>query len=191
VPDEPHTRAEVRVLFTCTANRVRSPFAEAAARVRLHQLGAPAEVRSAGLMDEGRPAVSEMVEVGRTYGYDLSAHRSASVIAEDLRQADVVVPMTGWHVVQLVEVLADARPKILTLAEWAAATAAGRGVGTWSPVEVRAWAADVVGARRVDSLLSGVFDIDDPIGGPRRAYRRAAQQIDEALSSCLEVLAAR
>lgn len=189
--DEPHTREEVRVLFTCTANRVRSPFAEAAARVRLHRLGAPAEVRSAGLMEEGRAAVAEMVEVGRTYGYDLSTHRSASVIAEDLDQADLVVPMTGWHVVQLVEVLPDARPKVLTLSEWAAATADGKGIGTWSPVEVRAWAATVVGARRVDSLLSGAFDIDDPIGGPRRAYRRAGQQIDDALGACLDVLSAR
>lgn len=182
IPPEPRP---VRVLFTCTANRVRSPFAEYAARARLEQLGRSAEVRSAGLLEEGRPPIDEMVDAARRFGVDISPHRSASVIAEDLEQADLVVPMTGWHVVELCEVLASARPRILTLKEWAAATEGGRGIPEWTPQSVRDWAAGSVSARRVDGLLGGAFDIADPIGGPRRGYRRAAELIDSALATCL------
>jgi protein-tyrosine phosphatase len=183
--EDPAQRREVRLLFTCTANRVRSPFAEHDARRRLQQRGLPAEVRSAGLMEAGRAAVQDMVEVAREHGLDLSPHRSETVIAEDLEQADLIVPMTGWHVVQLVEVLPAAQPRIVTLSEWAALTTAGRGLGRWTPVEVRSWAAASVATRQVGALLSGEHDIEDPIGGPRRGYRRAAQEIDEALVTCL------
>jgi protein-tyrosine-phosphatase len=178
----------VRVLFTCTANRVRSPFAEYAARARLEQLGLSAVVRSAGLLEGGRPAIDEMAAAARRFGYDLSAHRSASVIAEDLDQADIVVPMTGWHVVELCEVLPAARAKILTLREWAAATERDLGILEWNPSSVRDGAARIVSARRVDDLLGGTFDIADPIGGPRRGYRRAAQLIDTTLATCFAPL---
>lgn len=183
--EDPAHRREVRLLFTCTANRVRSPFAEYDARARLRQRGLPSEVRSAGLMEAGRAAVQDMAEVAREHGLDLSPHRSETVIAEDLAQADLVVPMTGWHVVQLTEVLPAAQPKIVTLREWAALTTAGHGIGRWTPVEVRNWAAASVAARQVGALLSGEHDIEDPIGGPRRGYRRAAQEIDQALATCL------
>jgi protein-tyrosine phosphatase len=178
----------VRVLFTCTANRVRSPFAEYAARARLAQLGLRAEVRSAGLLDDGLPPIDEMVDAARRHGYDITAHRSVAVICEDLEQADLVVPMTGRHVVELVDRCPDSRPKILTLMEWAAASEQGRGVVEWRPAAVREWAAAEVANRQVDRLLAGDFDIADPIGGPRRHYRRAAELIDDALALCCSSL---
>lgn len=181
----------VRLLFTCTANRVRSPFAEHAARARLAQLGLPVEVRSAGLLDDDLPPIDEMVDAARRHGYDISAHRSVSVICEDLEQADLVVPMTGRHVVELVDRCPDARPKILTLREWAAASEQGRGLVEWRPEAVRDWAATEVANRRVDRLLVGDFDISDPIGGPRRHYRRAAELIDDALAVCCSSLSSR
>lgn len=178
----------VRLLFTCTANRVRSPFAEYAARARLAQLGLPAEIRSAGLLDDDLPPIDEMVDAARRRGYDLTPHRSVSVICDDLEQADLVVPMTGRHVIELVERCPHARAKVLTLREWAAATEQGRGLVEWRPDAVRDWAAGEVASRQVDRLLAGDFDISDPIGGPRRHYRRAAELIDDALAVCCSSL---
>lgn len=183
-------RREVRILFTCTANRVRSPFAEAAARARLAALDLPAEVRSAGLLEAGRPPIEEMVDAARRVGVDIAEHRSETVIAEDLRQADLVVTMTGEHVVALVGIEPAARPRILTLREWAGAAERGAGLTEWSPGAVRNWADRIVAARGIDEVLSGRHDIADPMGGPRRGYRRAVEIIDEALAVCLAPVAA-
>jgi protein-tyrosine phosphatase len=173
----------VRLLFTCTANRVRSPLAAAISRRHLALLGVPAEVYSAGLLEEGLPAVEDMVEVARRFDVDLSPHRSARVNPERLEWADLVVTMTGQHVLDLIGVSPAIRDRTMTLREWAATTGRGRPITLWTPQEVRTWAAEATG-RPIDALLSGDLDVADPIGRPRRFYRRAAEQIDQLLAVC-------
>jgi protein-tyrosine-phosphatase len=83
----------VRVLFVCTGNICRSPFAEAVAR------GEGLDVESAGLgAYAGAGPTDDAIAVARELGYDLSSHRARPVTAEMLERADVVVGMTAAHV---------------------------------------------------------------------------------------------
>jgi protein-tyrosine-phosphatase len=86
----------VKILFVCTGNTCRSPFAEAVAR----REGADAE--SAGLAaypGDGPPV--DAVEVARELGLDLSSHRAQPLTTEQLDRAEVVVGMTAAHVGEL------------------------------------------------------------------------------------------
>jgi protein-tyrosine-phosphatase len=83
----------MRVLFVCTGNICRSPFAEAVARDE------GLEVESAGLQAfPGGGPTNDAIAVAREFGYDLSSHRARPVTAEMLDRADVVVGMTAAHV---------------------------------------------------------------------------------------------
>jgi protein-tyrosine-phosphatase len=82
----------MRVLFVCTGNTCRSPFAAAVAR----REGLEAE--SAGLSAfEGSTPPEDAVAVAAEYGVDLGAHRAQRLTPALLDEADVVVAMTGDH----------------------------------------------------------------------------------------------
>ena len=84
----------MRVLFVCTGNICRSPFAEAVARS-----AGRVEVESAGLAAyEGAAPTDDAIAVARELGYDLSPHRARPLTEEMLERADVVVGMTAEHV---------------------------------------------------------------------------------------------
>jgi protein-tyrosine-phosphatase len=83
----------MRVLFVCTGNICRSPFAEAVAR------RAGLDVESAGLSAyEGAGPTDDALAVARELGYDLSSHRARPLTKEMLERADLVVGMTAAHV---------------------------------------------------------------------------------------------
>jgi protein-tyrosine phosphatase len=83
----------MRILFVCTGNICRSPFAEAVAR------SAGLEAESAGLdAYDGAGPTDDAVAVARELGYDLSSHRARHLTHELLEGADVVVGMTAAHV---------------------------------------------------------------------------------------------
>jgi protein-tyrosine phosphatase len=83
----------MRVLFVCTGNICRSPFAEAVARA------AGLDVESAGLEAyAGAGPTDDATAVARELGYDLSAHQARPLTDEMLERADVVVGMTAAHV---------------------------------------------------------------------------------------------
>lgn len=167
--------ARVRIVFVCTANRVRSPYAQAAAQRVITERGLPVDVESAGFLDEDLPAFDEMTEIARERGLDLSAHRSQQVTARLLASADLVVAMTGQHVLDLVALYPNGAARVLTLRELAAACR--ENPPRWESTAVREWVA-VATARYVTALLGGDFDVDDPAGRPWRAYFRVADQID-------------
>jgi protein-tyrosine phosphatase len=82
----------MRVLFVCSGNICRSPFAEAVAR----SMGF--EVESAGVAAiEGNEPTEDAVAVARELGYDLTSHRARALTEEMLGRADVVVGMTARH----------------------------------------------------------------------------------------------
>jgi protein-tyrosine-phosphatase len=84
----------MRILFVCTGNTCRSPFAEAVARCE-----GQADVESAGLSAYGGDQPPEdAIIVARELGYDLSAHRARPLTEEMLERSDVVVGMTAAHV---------------------------------------------------------------------------------------------
>jgi protein-tyrosine phosphatase len=83
----------MRVLFVCTGNICRSPFAEAVARSE----GLDAE--SAGLEAyAGAGPTDDAIAVARELGYDLSSHHASPLTGAMLERADVVVGMTAAHV---------------------------------------------------------------------------------------------
>jgi protein-tyrosine phosphatase len=87
----------VSVLFVCTGNTCRSPFAEAVARREGHR-----DVTSAGLgAYTGDQPPEDAIVVARELGYDLSSHRARRLTDEMLERADVVVGMTAAHVAAL------------------------------------------------------------------------------------------
>lgn len=174
----------VRLLFTCTANRVRSPLAAAVARARIDAAGLPVVVTSAGQLEAGLPAVDDMVDVARRMGVDLSEHRSTQLSPALVESVDLVVTMAGEHVVDLVALAPEVRSRTVTLKEWAAATESGRPLTDWSAEGVATWAA-LTTQRPLEVLLSGELDVDDPIGRSRRHYRRAAAEIQALLEVCL------
>lgn len=171
-----------RLLFVCTANRVRSPFAEAVARRRLDP--AAVQVGSAGFLEGGVRAVSEMTSAASRLGYDLSAHRSRTVDAALLTDSDLVVAMTGAHVVDLVALAPDVADRTLTLRELAAAAADDPLPPVADATALRAWAARATN-RSLHDLLQEHLDVVDPHGGPRRGYRRAAADIEQLLLDAL------
>jgi protein arginine phosphatase len=85
----------MRVLFVCTGNTCRSPFAEAVAR---REARAGLEVASAGIATSGSGATDAAIEAAREFGVDLTPHRTRSLTNELIERADVVMGMTREHV---------------------------------------------------------------------------------------------
>ena len=104
-------QAACLIVFVCTGNTCRSPLAEALCKARLaERLGCTAadlpergfHVLSAGLSAaSGGPAADEAVEAARSYGADLTPHRSRPLSPELAAQADYLVAMTRGHLVAL------------------------------------------------------------------------------------------
>jgi len=174
----------VRVLFVCTANQIRSPFAAAVAQRWATEHGMPITVGSAGSMEPDQPADEEMTGVARALGLDLSTHRSRRISPRILHRTDLIVTMTGRHVLEVVETYPPTRDRTLTLPEWANAVGTLGPIPEWTPESVRAWAAAATD-RPFDRLVSGDFDISDPVGRPRRQYRRVAERIRDLVTAGL------
>jgi protein-tyrosine phosphatase len=101
------------IVFVCTGNTCRSPMAEALCKKRLADRlqctpdelpGRGYVVMSAGLAAfPGDVAADPALEVARSYGMDLSAHRSRRLYPEVALQADALICMTQGHLTALVD----------------------------------------------------------------------------------------
>ncbi len=90
-------RPKYSVLFICTANRCRSPMAEAILKRLVAQLGQAEDwhIQSAGTWTEPNlPVTSCSKEVMAQRGIDLGAHRSRPLTVELLHDAAVILVMT-------------------------------------------------------------------------------------------------
>lgn len=85
------------VVFVCFGNICRSPYAEVRLRAELEEAGGAdgIRVRSIGFLPPGRPSPEVALDAARRRGLDLSEHRSRSISASELREADLVIVMTG------------------------------------------------------------------------------------------------
>ena len=84
------------VLFVCTANRFRSPLAEAAFKQCLNDDGCLEDwdVWSAGTWTEsGLPPATGALKAARRLGLDIERHRSQSITSDLLLRSDLVIVM--------------------------------------------------------------------------------------------------
>lgn len=122
--DEPTIRRMLQwtMLLVCSGNTCRSPMAEVIARKELadakglsvDQLdNAGIRVLSAGTTAaSGMPATEQAMQVMSQMGLDLSGHRSRSLSAEMIRDADVVYCMTESHRQDVLSLVPDAKHKV-------------------------------------------------------------------------------
>ncbi len=172
----------------CTGNICRSPAAEAMLRHRLHALGVEARIRSAGLLDDGRPAHTSSVDTLAVRGLDITAHRSRRLTAEIVRfgrpdpghgpgarpgggGAGARGLPEGLHAQGAGPPGRGRRPRGAdeSLADWLARAHAGR------------TSADLLGDSDAD-------DVADPIGLPRSAYQRMVEDLDDQLDRLVALI---
>lgn len=89
-----------KILFVCTGNQYRSPIAAEAFRSQLAQDGRDTEwlVTSAGTWTTpGQPPLPDAIEIARSHGLLIDKHRTQSLTADMLKEADIVVVMEEGH----------------------------------------------------------------------------------------------
>ena len=171
----------IRVLIVCTGNVCRSPMAAAFLRRRLDDLHIAVDVRSAGLLDEGRPAIAEAIAVASDYGVDLSGHASQRTTPELLAESDLVLGMALEHVREAVALLPDVWPRTFTLKELISRATR---VGSRAPNQpIGDWLRQASGDRDTTDLLRahGEQDVADPTGGPPAGFHALAEELDSSL----------
>jgi len=139
----------------------------------------PSRVRSAGLLETGNPASASGVEILAGRGLDMGAHRSTTVSANILRDADLVIGMARQHVREAVVLDRQVWPRAFTLKEL---VRRGTAIGPRKEGEtLEAWLARAHMGRTTAALMGASPDDDvaDPIGQPRAAYERMVQELDE------------
>ncbi len=124
--DAVRRQAACLLIFVCTGNTCRSPLAEGLFKARLAgRLGCTTadlpergfHVLSAGIAAmTGGPAADEAVEVARSYGADLTGHRSRPLSPDLAAQADYLIAMTRGHLLALADHYRGlaARPRLLS-----------------------------------------------------------------------------
>ncbi len=149
------------VLFVCTANQIRSPFAAALFRDKLAERGMDLRawrVESAGTWTEpGFPAMPAAVDMARRWGLDLSQHRSRMVSWGLLRRFDLVLVMEQGQKEALQVEFPQIAERVALLSE----------------------------------MCGPPFDIRDPIGRSRRTLEDAYTLIDDLLTRGLDAIIRR
>ena len=184
-PGAPIDDGVFRLMFVCTANRCRSPMAQALATELLAQRGVDAEVVSCGIMEGGSAASPGAVRAMARRGLDLSRHLSHQMDSHTVEAATLIVTMERRHLASVAELSMPAVERAFTLPELGDLATV---VGPRRPeVSVPSWIAQANAMRLPASVLtmSSDSDIDDPLGGPNRAYRRTAEQLEELLELSL------
>jgi protein-tyrosine phosphatase len=160
-------------------------MAEVLLRRRLAKAGIDAQVSSAGVSAvDGVAATAH----ARTVVGELDEHRSRSLTAQAVVDADLVLAMAREHVRRAVVLVPEALERTFTLREL---VRRGQAIGPRMPGEpLAAWLLRV-GAGRVPAALLGddpEDDVADPIGGPIEEYRRTADELDRLLGRLVELL---
>jgi len=196
--DEPRT---FRLLYVCTGNICRSPFAEILTReILLDRLGGPAaaafHISSAGVHAVAGASIHpDTREELRPWGLDRSM--SGRFVAQQLRpvmveQSDLVLGMDRRHRAAVVEYAPAALATAFSLREFArlAASVDPAGLPAYPVARARALVEHALGRRGMVPPASPDEDqVPDPMGGPPRGHRVAAVLIQEAVESIVDIIA--
>lgn len=147
---------------------------------RSRRLGLDAEATSVGLWRDGEPATPEGIAVMAAHGIDTTHHRSRILSTEHLGGADLVIGLAREHLREAVVLDNDTMPRAFTLKELVRRAEADGGARRSDQNEsVADWARRLSSSRTTQDLLGAHSDddVDDPIGKPRKAYERTADEI--------------
>ncbi len=102
----------MRIVFVCTGNICRSPYAEYLAR----ELSGSTDIEfaSAGIIARaGNPPSSDGVAVASELGIDLTPHGASPLTSEVVGMADIIYGMEDEHVEAVLELNPQARVELL------------------------------------------------------------------------------
>ncbi len=103
----------MKILFVCTGNICRSPYAEFLTRKLVY--GSGWESASAGtLARPGNPAFAHGVAVAADMGIDMSSHLATPLSPAVVAQADVIYGMEDEHVEAVIAIDPDANVELLS-----------------------------------------------------------------------------
>jgi protein-tyrosine-phosphatase len=174
-----------QVVFVCTANRARSPFA--AALMRRHLAFQPAGVQSFGTMEPGgAPALADAVRAANRFAIDLSGHRARPLPPLGLDAGAVVIGFEPFHVAAAVVVGGAERSRSFLLTELAGALEASGISSNASHPSIDALIARVDGHRRAREGFPR--SIADPVGASERRFLEIFEEIDRLVAVVAESL---
>jgi len=160
------------LVYVCTANRGRSPVAEA-----LTRSAAPAHVavRSRGVHAEpGLPPLREVVAAAAARGIDIAAHRSQPLEQASLLEADLVVGFERVHAAAAVVDGAAPRGRVFTLPELVRLLEQLGG----SPRNATPAALIAAAAGRRAPAPAGTTAVLDPVGRSQAEVDRIVAEVD-------------
>ena len=171
-----------RVVFVCTGNRCRSPYA-ARLLTRLTE-GLPVIVTSVGTLDSpGQPSPAELISIAAGGGLDLSTHEAVPMQLNSLAGTDLVIGFSFDHISNAV-VNGGASRKVTFLLPELTRLLEERP----QPVEhddVVSYARALIAAadeRRGDDPTMSDAEVADPFGGRRKAYEAMVEEVDRHVS---------
>jgi protein-tyrosine phosphatase len=179
-----------RIVVVCTANMIRSPFV---AGLLSSRLAATTDdllrVESAGTAARpGDEAAPEIVDLGRTYGLDLSAHRTRRLDDGVLATGDTVLCAERAHRRVVLDLRPDLLSSVFTVREFARLVDDGAvraAASDWAGLVGAASRARLAGRMTMDEA----DDIVDPVGRPQQVWTEFERQATQAVSTILGVMA--
>lgn len=176
----------MHVAFICSANRARSPFAAALLRRHLDLL--PVTVESYGTLEQrGAPALSQAIDVARSFGIDLTHHRARTLAPGQLAESDLVVGFEPFHVASAVSTGGVPRSRAFLLRELARVLGdTALRDGPPDRFRLAAW------IEQADELRSSgqwsAPSIADPVGASDRRFLEIYRVIDHGVATIAERL---
>jgi protein-tyrosine phosphatase len=167
----------LRVLFVCTGNRCRSPFAAAA--LASFTEGMPVEIDSAGTAEIGAQAPTDKaMQVASAMGIDMTGHLSKSIARVDPGEFDAVIGFERGHVAMAVVDAGVPHDRAFLLPELVRLLGNGLVAEGGEPAEHARAALRGAHRARGNGFVPGE-EIDDPIGQPVSVYERVYGQIHD------------
>lgn len=174
----------------CTGNIHRSPLAALLLQRDLTRRGIEAHVTSAGLLEDGRPAAEQILELLSVRGIDASDHLSRRITPELLGAQDLLLGLARDHVREIVMIRPDLLSRTFTLKEL---VRRGTDIGPIGADEDLAdWLVRAAGTRTPANFLgsSATDDVADPIGRRFSAFKKTAAEVEGLTARLAELLIA-